>query len=118
MAKCGHRSKRRRLLGAKRPNGLIARKQPMQIIKMYSNAFNLFRIIHQREPLNDVALNGLRKVMYGIGAVCEPKINNCSCPGVDTRIAPEKIGSMQVVMCPKRLERRQEWRQFLMKRFK
>ncbi len=58
----------------------------------------------ESEPLDDVALDGMGDVVHGVGAASEAEVDDGSDGGGDRpwRIAPEEVGSMEVVVCPKR----------------
>ena len=74
-------------------------------------------IVHEREPLDDVALDGVGDVVDGVGAVGEAEVDDGrgARARIGSRIAPEEIGGVEIVVSPERRERRQERRKLGMK---
>ena len=72
-------------------------------------------ILHQCEPLDDVAFDGMRDIVHRVGAIANPKSMTevaCAC---GLGVAPEEVGGMQIVVCPERLKRRQQRHQLSVK---
>jgi hypothetical protein len=76
------------------------------------------RIFDQRKPLHDVALDGVGKIVHGIGAVGEAKVDDRRGLRIVACIAPKQIRSMQIVVRPQRLQRGKQRLQLRMKRRK
>ncbi len=46
------------------------------MIEMHGNIVGLRRVIHEEEPLHNVALNGVRNVVHGVRAVGETEVDD------------------------------------------
>ena len=64
----------------------------------------MMRIVHQRQPPYDIALNGVRQIVHGIGLVGKPKVDHGDGFSICASIAPHQIRRMPIVVSP-------QWRQ-------
>ncbi len=86
------------------------------MIEVHWHGFRMFRRSHEGEPLHDAALDGMRQVVDGVCPVGQAEVNDCGSLSVIAPIAPEEIGGMQIVVRPKRFQRRQERKQLCVER--
>ncbi len=78
------------------------------MIEMNRYGVRVRRIIDQGQPLHNVSLNRVRKVVNCIRAIRQAKIDDCRGLRLIGCVAPKQIRSMQVVVRPQRSERRNQ----------
>src|SRR5580698_287586 len=109
VAECGHGRERGALRERKRANRFVAREKRVEMIEVDGHGLRVSGIIDKREPLNDVALDG-------VGLVRESEVDDGGGTRGWSRVAPEKIGSMEIVVGPERRECGEERSEFRVKR--
>jgi len=62
------------------------------------------RVVHQDEPFDDVALDGVGEIVDGAGAVGETEVDHRSSMRCGGGVAPEEIGGVKIVVRPERSE--------------
>jgi hypothetical protein len=72
----------------------------VKMIEVQGHVFRVCGIVNEHEPLHDVALDGVGKVVYGIGPVGEAEIDDCRGLCVVSRIGPKEIRCVQIVVGP------------------
>ena len=82
---------------------------------MNRDIFAMLGVIYQRQPLHDVAFDGVGEIVDGIGPVGQAKVDDCGRMCVRARFAPEKVGGVQIVVRPEWPERGQQRLEFVMK---
>ena len=58
------------------------------------------RIVDQRQPLHNVSLDRMRKIVHCIRAIRQTEIDDCRGLRFVGCVAPKQIRSMQVIVCP------------------
>ena len=89
VAKRGHGRERGGLFIAERAHRFIAVQQRAQMVEMHGHILRVCRIFHERKPLHDVALDGVRQIVYGVGAVGESEVDDRRGPRIGAVVAPE-----------------------------
>ena len=119
VAETRHGRESGRFLAAERADRFIAIQKRFQVVEMDGHVVRVRRIVDEGEPLDDVALDGVGDVVHRVGAVGEAEVDDGGDVGGEVgagpRIAPEKVGSVEVVVCPKRGESGQERRELSVK---
>ena len=77
--------------GGERTHGLVAVEQSLEVVKMYANGLAVSGCWDEIEPLDDVAFDGMGKVMNGGGAVGKAKVNDGGGAGAIAPVGPEEI---------------------------
>ncbi len=83
-----------------RAHRLVARQQRAQMIEMNRHIFGVRGVLHQVDPADNVALNGLGQIVHGIAAVGKAEVDDRDGLRLRARIAPQQVGAVQVVVRP------------------
>ena len=74
------------------------------MVEVNWHVIGMTRIVHQDQPLDDVALDGVRQIVNGVGAVGKAEVDDGrGAPediGAGTCIAPEEIRCVKVIVRP------------------
>ncbi len=88
VAEREHRGQRRAFFACERADGLVSVKQGEEVIVMHGGILAVRRIVDEREPIDNVAFDGVRQVVYSIGSIAEAEVNGRSGSRIGAVIAP------------------------------
>ena len=78
----------------------VAFEESPEVIEVDGDAVAGGGIVHEDEPFDDVAFDGVSEIVDGAGAVGEAEVDDGEGAGVWDVAAPEEVGGVEVVVGP------------------
>ena len=85
---------------SERTDLLVAVEERPEVIEVNGNAFARGGIVHEDQPLDNVAFDGVGEIVDGVGAIGEAEVDDGGGAGGSGGVTPEEVGGVEVVVGP------------------